>query len=89
MIFVYYAGHGVMDNMTFALCNGNPLTNGENGKVSKSRFNLENAVRAVGQVHGAYVLSVFDCCREALKPNMRGNNAILSDDDPSELNPAY
>ena len=42
LVFVYYAGHGVMDNMTFALCNGFKLKDGSNGKASQTRFNLEN-----------------------------------------------
>ena len=24
LVFVYYAGHGVMDNTVFAVCNGGP-----------------------------------------------------------------
>ena len=41
LIFIYYAGHGVMTNMGFALCNGARLSNGQKGKPSKTRYPLE------------------------------------------------
>ena len=46
-------------------------------------------MRSVGLIDGAYVLSVFDCCREALQANMRGDGAILSGDDTSDVDPQY
>ena len=53
-MFVYYAGHGLQANFTDIITNG-----GE-----KFRYPLECILRAIGKIKGAFVFSLFDCCRE-------------------------
>ena len=65
LCFVYYAGHGVMDNMTYAVCN-------HADKASKIRYPLQQRLKALSQLPGAYVCGIFDCCRERISPAMRG-----------------
>lgn len=64
LIFFYYAGHGLMENFTFAVVN----------EIKKARFPLEKFLRVLGTTPGAYVLGVFDCCREKFSAEMRGPN---------------
>ena len=71
LIFVYYAGHGVMTNMTHVVCNGGVDKQGR-PSISKARYPLENSIRSLGVERGAYVISIFDCCREQLSEAMRG-----------------
>ena len=56
-VFVYYAGHGFMDNGTTAI-----LLNSDNPK--KVHWNMELLLRTLGTQEGAYVVGLFDCCRE-------------------------
>ena len=68
MIFVYYAGHGTMENFTKAVCNGRK----EGETPSKLRYPLENSLRSLATEYGAFVIGIFDCCRENLSDAMRG-----------------
>jgi len=61
-IFFYYAGHGQMLNVTYALLND----------ARKPRFPLEKLLRNLGTNHGAFVIGVFDCCREKFVEASRG-----------------
>lgn len=54
LIFVYYAGHGVMDNTTYCVLNGPRM------------YPLEKILRSLAKSDGSYVVSVFDCCREKI-----------------------
>ena len=63
LLFVYYAGHGMMDNCTYAVLNGARM------------YPLEKMLRSLAKADGSYVVSVFDCCREKLVQNAtRGFN---------------
>jgi len=57
-VFVYYAGHGIMDNYTFIVLN--------DVDPRKYRFPLEKFLRTLGTIPGAWVVGLFDCCRERL-----------------------
>ena len=64
LVWVYYGGHGVMSNTTYAVCN--------KAKERKySWYPLEDQLRMLSQLDGAYVVGTFDCCRENLSPAMR------------------
>ena len=54
LLYVYYAGHGMMDNTTYCVLNG------------KRMYPLEKMLRTIAKQDGSYVMSVFDCCREKL-----------------------
>jgi len=54
-VFVYYAGHGVMQNTTFAVLNG--------VDAKKWKFPLEKFLRTLSTTPGAWVVGIFDCCR--------------------------
>ena len=71
LIFVYFAGHGVMTNMTHAVCNGAFDKQGR-PNYSKARYPLENSLRSLGIERGGYVIGIFDCCREQLNEATRG-----------------
>ena len=69
LVFVYYAGHGIMDNTTYMVLNG------------KRFYPLEKMLRSFAQSDGSYVVSVFDCCREKLPPSQtRGLNTTDFDE---------
>ena len=72
-VFIYYAGHGIMSNTTYAVCN-------EATKRTKIRYPLEMNLRSLGTERGGYVMAIFDCCRERLSDAMRGGG------DPPEDN---
>lgn len=55
LLFVYYAGHGMMDNSTYCVLNGARM------------YPLEKQLRSLAKADGSYVVAVFDCCREKLK----------------------
>ena len=67
LIFFYYAGHGEMDNMTYAVVNSD--------NKDKYRFALEAQLRTLGRIQGAYVIALFDCCRMKVHPDLRGPSA--------------
>ena len=56
MLFVYYAGHGIMDNYTLMVVNDKD--------IRKRTYPLEKMLRSMAKIKGSYVVSVFDCCRE-------------------------
>jgi hypothetical protein len=64
-IFVYYAGHGIMQNMTKVVCN-------TAARRARIFYPLEANLRALGHKKGAYVMGVFDCCRAAFVDPHRG-----------------
>jgi len=64
-IFVYYTGHGVQANYTYAVLN--------NPDPRRWRFPLEMYLRTLGTNPGAWVVGVFDCCRENFTLPGRGN----------------
>ena len=73
LCFVYYAGHGVMDdNMTKAVCNQDD---------KKFLYPLQGQLKALSQEPGAYIIGIFDCCREKITKEMRGNSDHPPDDD--------
>ena len=57
LVFVYYAGHGVSDNYSYALLSDSV----------KPLLPLERLVRLVADY--AYVVALFDCCREKVTLN--------------------
>ena len=83
LLWVYYAGHGMMDNTTSIILNG-PKT-----------YPLERMLRGLAMAEGSYVIAVFDCCRERMQAlQMRGGNGpespleIEEDDCAYDLNGA-
>ena len=54
MVFVYYAGHGLLKNLTKVLCNNSE---------GKFTYPLEKELKALGDKEGAYVVGFFDCSR--------------------------
>jgi len=72
LLFVYYAGHGLMDNTTYCVVNG------------PRAYPLEKQLRCIAKQKGSYVVGVFDCCREKIPATaMRGSGAGPDDDDDS------
>ena len=77
LLFVYYAGHGMMNNTTYIVTNG------------KRMYPLESTLRCLAKADGSYVVSVFDCCREKMQQKpMRGrieaNSSSYDFEDESE-----
>ena len=77
LVFVYYAGHGVMDNTVYAVCNGGPLN-------SKICYPLQSQLQSIAMLEGCYVLGIFDCCREKLRPAMRGGGPRGAEEDEGD-----
>ena len=60
-IFIYYAGHGELEGLTFAVLND----------VKKRRFPIEMFLRNLGTNEGAYVVAILDCCRSRCDPAIK------------------
>ena len=58
-MYIYYAGHGMMKNYTYAVLNA-----AEGKKV----YPLEALIRNLAKIKQSYVVGVFDCCREEFLP---------------------
>lgn len=64
LVFLYYAGHGVLQNVTKAVCNKPDLRN-------RVFYPLESNLRVLGTRPGAFVIGLFDCCRSKFTRQMR------------------
>jgi hypothetical protein len=70
LLYVYYAGHGVIDNTTKIVLNEDePLFR---------YFDLEQKLSVLSKYHNTYIVSVFDCCREVLP---KADTRSMGDDD--------
>lgn len=67
LLVFYYAGHGMMDNHTYAVLNGPKL------------FPLEKMLRAFSDHEHAYVIGIFDCCRAKINESTRSAEDRLAD----------
>ena len=77
LLFVYYAGHGAMDNFSKIILNGPRM------------YPLEKILRDISRGRGSYVVALFDCCREKLPVESTrglGNGSIADDVDEDFLN---
>lgn len=73
LFFIYFSGHGAMDNMTKAILNG------------PKQFPLEAQVRALSITEGCYVIAVFDCCREQLNSGTKGSGQPVYEEGKQNL----
>ena len=64
LIFLYYAGHAEMDNTVYATLNADTK--------ATYRFPLEQQLRTLSKIPGAYVIGLFDSCRTSVHPALRG-----------------
>ena len=71
LVFIYYAGHGVSDNYTFALVND----------MKRPWFPLEQNVRTLSKAEGSYIIALFDCCREKVKVPKANTSSAQSGTD--------
>jgi len=78
LVFVYYAGHGIMNCTVEALVNNNDPGN------LKFRFPIEKMMRICGTNPGTFVLGVLDCCRENFAT--RGGGGAEEDDEEDYSN---
>ena len=61
LVIIYFAGHGVM------LKNENNIAVLETDE-NKRFYGLECSSRALSEISGSYIITVFDCCREYVSP---------------------
>ena len=73
LIFIYYAGHGIMNNYTEAVVNNNEAGN------AKFRFPIERQMRIIATNPGTFVLGVLDCCRENFQLDTRGGGGGMDE----------
>ena len=75
LLFVYYAGHGMMDNSTYCVVNGPRM------------YPMEKNLRCIAKQEGSYVVAVFDCCREKMPVTATrgGGGGAAMDDDANEM----
>ena len=65
VIYFHYGGHGIIvGGKLFAVCNSNVK--------SKLKWAMEDMMRALARQPGAFVIAIFDCCREQIPEKMRG-----------------
>ena len=57
LVFIYFAGHGIMLTGSAVLLNGRSVY-----------FSLEQMARALANSPGTYVMVQFDCCRDEVNP---------------------
>ena len=55
LVFIYYGGHGAMDNRTYSIM-------GDGTTVE-----LEKIIRGLSVQEDSYWLALFDCCRDDIK----------------------
>jgi hypothetical protein len=58
LLYVYYSGHGVLDNTTKIV-----LNEGEN---EMRYFDLEQKLSILSKYKHCFVAAIFDCCREEI-----------------------
>jgi hypothetical protein len=63
LFFVYYSGHGYMNNLTYGISG-----------QTKDDIPIEGWVRKISLYHNVFTIAFFDCCRDALKD--KGNNEL-------------
>ena len=63
LIVIYFAGHGVM------LKNENNIVVLESDK-SKRLYRLEYLSQALSEIPNSYIMTIFDCCREYMPPEV-------------------
>ena len=63
LVFIYYAGHGIQRNLTYAVANEEKV------------YPLEKMLRVLATTPKSYVLAVLDCCRAEFKASHRGFQA--------------
>ena len=63
LLWFYYAGHGVMKNLVYAVCTD-----------TRSPYPLEAQLMNLSSTKGAFVLGIFDCCRAPFPSKHRGSN---------------
>lgn len=56
LLFVYYSGHGVMDNTTKIVMNEEEL--------NFRYFPLEAKLSNISKYQNSFIVTIFDCCRE-------------------------
>lgn len=67
LFFVYYSGHGKMDERCIVVLN------------EDKTFPLERKLRTLAIVESNYIIGLFDCCREKVRSQaMRGESASSS-----------
>lgn len=71
LLFVYYAGHGMMDNCTYSI---------HNRTDRRWKYPLEKQLRTLARADGSYVVGVFDCCRERFTQAQTRGLGNLNDD---------
>jgi len=69
LLWFYYAGHGVMKNLVYAVCTDD-----------SAPYPLEAQLMNLSKTKDCYVLGIFDCCRTPHPGRHRGA-AGGSDDD--------
>jgi hypothetical protein len=58
LVYMYYSGHGVMATLTKMVCN--------EADSMLRYWDLEAKLSELSMLPNAYVIGVFDCCRESL-----------------------
>ena len=73
LLFVYYAGHGIMDNNTKIVLNGPRM------------YPLEKILRGMATGDGSYIVALFDCCREKLSSGATRGGGNADDDEADDM----
>ena len=81
LVFIYYAGHGVIKNRTYAVLNDD----------SKKVYPIESLIRNLSLEPACFSVGLIDACREQIRPEdfqqmVRGGlgSAVMDDNDPDE-----
>lgn len=80
MVFVYYTGHGLMDERSLIVVNDDS-TKPKNAFM----FPLERYIRTISENPNNYMVALFDCCRARVPKKFRN---MLNCDDGGEEEPS-
>ena len=78
VIFVYYTGHGLMDERSLIV-----LNDPEQKPKNAFMFPLERYLRTLSENSSNYIIALFDCCRARIPKKVRD----MLDDDEEEMEP--
>jgi hypothetical protein len=75
LLYVYYSGHGILDNTTKIVLN-------EEDPMFRY-FDLEQKLSSLSKLKNNFITAIFDCCREVLP---RADTRSLGDNTEEQVN---
>ena len=78
LLYVYYGGHGVMQNTTFMVLN--------EADPYQRFFDLEQRLQTLSKFANFFVVGIFDCCREPLPDTFKSIQSEVDSNSSGDQN---